>query len=119
MGSVSKTAGLWWDLGHPEASGDVARAIRENALVWLDRFASHGDILRIFEEGGRIAVGMHPAAPLDIADVYLALGKHIEARKILTRYVAEDHAPGHSAYVAKFVEDRGFPDLIARLTSTD
>jgi hypothetical protein len=106
---------VWWNLGHIDAAEDVARAIDEHGLPWLDRLGSYAAILRVYEAEGRTGLGLHPAAPLDIADLHLALGQVAEARAVLAKYVAQKHQPGHAEYIAKYLTEWGLTDLISAI----
>jgi hypothetical protein len=67
----------------------------------------------MWEEQGQSGVGLnYPAAPLDIADVLLHLGRRSAARDLLEDYVTRDHAGGHVEVLRKYLSKRDFHDLI-------
>ena len=60
---------LWWPLADPAADEWARAAIAEHGLPWLDSYADHEAVLTTFKQGGPGALGMAPAAPLDIAEM--------------------------------------------------
>jgi len=107
---LPEQADIWWSLEHPAAA--VEREITIHAIPWLDRFGNYEQIIEVFETEGRDPLGMHPAAPLDVADLYLSMGRQEEARALLAGYAAAEHNPGHPDVIVQFLRTRGFADLV-------
>ena len=77
------------------------------------RFENYVGLLDLWGSGGGAAVGLnYPAAPLDIADVLLHLGRKSDAEAVLRDYVGKEHVVGHADVVRTYLLDRGFGDLI-------
>ncbi len=110
---LEEQADVWWRLDHPDTEADVAATIRDHGLPWLARFENYVGLLDLWGSGGGAAVGLnYPAAPLDIADVLLHLGRKSDAEAVLRDYVGKEHVVGHADVVRTYLLDRGFGDLI-------
>lgn len=108
---------VWWRLNYPDAKADVIAAIEQHGLPWLDRIQNYAELLDVWESDGGRGVGLnHPAAPLDIADVLLHLGRRPEARGLLENYVDQDHAGGHAEVLRKYLVGRDFAELASHVT---
>jgi hypothetical protein len=90
----------------------MAAVVRHVAIPWLGCFGSYRQIIDVFEAEGRDPLGMHPAAPLDVADLYMAIGEPANARDLLSSYAAVEHNPGHADVIVEFLRARGFTDLV-------
>lgn len=103
---------LWWFLDEPSAaSSDVADALSEFGLPWLDRFLTRADLLREWRSKGPLALGMSPRGPIEIAWM-LADSDRQAAESLIRTYLAEDLAPGHREWLAKILPTRGFGHLV-------
>ena len=60
---------------------------------------------------------MHPAAPLDVADLYAAMGERAKASELLARYAATEHNPGHAGVIVEYLRARGLDDLVPLVTT--
>jgi hypothetical protein len=109
---LTEQADVWWSLEHPASAEDVHREVGDHAIPWLDRFGSYQQIIEVFETEGRDPLGMHPAAPLDVADLYTAMGKRADARDLLAHYATAEHNPGHPAVIVEYLRARGLDDLV-------
>jgi Domain of unknown function (DUF4304) len=109
---LPEQADVWWSLEHPAAAEDVQREVIAHAIPWLDRFGSYRQIIDIFEADGRGPLGMHPAAPLDVADLYMAIGEPAKARDLLSNYAGVEHSPGHSDVIVEYLRARRLTDLV-------
>jgi len=109
---LPEQADVWWSLEHADAGEDVRREVSDQALPWLDRFGSYQQIVAIFETAGRDPLGMHPAAPLDLADLYIVMGDRAKARELLVHYAAAEHAPGHAGVIVDYLRARELDDLV-------
>lgn len=108
----------WWSLEDPAAATNARDVLRELGLPWLEARSSREAILAGYERGGYLPLGMHPAGGLDIADLYLAMGRPQEARRTLEAYVEEPHLRNHVGYLAEHLTARGHGDLVARIHTT-
>jgi hypothetical protein len=108
---------VWWNLEHPNAGKDATQAITEHALPWLDGVRSNADVLATFEQSGVEHLGMNAAGMLDVADLYVALNDRANARTVLSRYVQRTLGARHVPYVATYLTERGFDDLILSLNT--
>lgn len=103
---------VWWRLDHPDAEVDVAAAIHDEGLPWLSQFENHSGLLRLWNENGQTSVGLdYPAAPLDIADVLLHVGRRADAEVLLRDYVGRAHVAGHTDVVRTYLTERDFATL--------
>jgi len=110
---LDEQADVWWRLDRPDTEADVAATIRDHGLPWLARFENYVGLLDLWGSGGGAAVGLnYPAAPLDIADVLLHLGRKSDAEAVLRDYVGKEYVVGHADVVRTYLLDRGFGDLI-------
>jgi hypothetical protein len=93
----------------------AATALDEQALPWLNRFESRQAILRAFEREGSLAIGLSPAGPLDIAEVYDGIGRSADARRVVETYVRSGVNRSHAAYLAEYLPTRGYADLVPKI----
>jgi hypothetical protein len=110
---------LWWRLDHPDAAAEAGRVLEDHALPWLDRFPDRASLVAAFEREGPLALGMSPSGPLDVADLHRATGRPDEERRVLEAYVAEPVQHGHAGYLAEHLRERGYHDLVERITVRD
>lgn len=103
---------VWWNLEHADAGRDAARAIAEHALPWLDGLRSNADIVAAYRQSGVEHLGVNASGMLDIADLYLALNDRADAHELLSQYVRRTMIGHHVSYVATYLAERGFDDLI-------
>jgi len=108
---------FWWSLSADGIAAEARRQIIEYGLPWLSGFASKDSILEAFESDGPLGIGMHPAAALDIAELYSGLDRGDDARRILEAYVRGLTAGGHADYVARYLVERGQGDLVPLIPS--
>lgn len=109
---LPEQADVWWSLEHPATAEDVRREVIAYGVPWLARFGSYDQIIDVFEAEGRGPLGMHPAAPLDVADLYMAIGEREKARDLLASYAAAQHNPGHPEVIVEYLRARGLDDLV-------
>lgn len=108
-------ADVWWRLDHDAAAADVAAAVTDHALPWLAQLSDYEALLELWRASGGASIGLgHPAAPLDIADVLLHLGRRSDARELLCEYVKQDHRPGHAEVLRDYLAERDFNELLGR-----
>lgn len=107
---------VWWRLDHSDAEADVLEAVREYALPWLSRLTSYRDVIDIWQTEGQAAVGLpYPAAPMDLADILMWVGRREEARDLLLEYTSREHVGGHLEVLRKYLLERDFGDIAGRL----
>lgn len=103
---------FWWPLDEAGVAETAWVTLSDYGLPWLDRFWSKDAILEAFETHGARDLGMPPAGPLDIADLYDGLGDVAAARRTLEAYVASGVRSGHADYLAQYLDSRGHGDLV-------
>lgn len=110
---------LWWRLDDPASLDEARRALLDVGLPWLDHFPGREAVLNAFHTFGPLALGMGPAGPLDIADLYRSTGRYDEERRILERYVSRPVLRSHAAYLAEYLTGHGHGDLAGRITARE
>jgi len=115
IGQVTGANDFWWKLADVEAATKAQVALREHGLPWLDRFPSKEAIFTAFEELVALGIGMSPAGGLDIADMYVGLGRESDARRTLERYVERPVLINHASYLKEYLVERGHEDLVTRI----
>ncbi|MCJ1700419.1 DUF4304 domain-containing protein [Rathayibacter festucae] len=110
------SSGLWWPLDDPDATVNAAAVVRDLGLPWLDRHSTARSITAAFEQD---PASVRPAGELDIADLYRARGDEAQARRIIERHVATPHRRRYIGTVTRYLELRGYPDLIPRIAVED
>ncbi len=106
----------WWQLD-PHSLDEARRALLDLGLPWLDRFPNRASILDAFHQFGPLALGMSPAGPLDVADLYRLTGRHDEERRTLEQYVSRPVLRSHATYLAEYLSERGHADLAEQITA--
>ena len=116
IGQLLREGGDWWWPLSDEHAEEVAKsAIVEQGLPWLDQFPDHEAVLNGFRDAGPLDIGMSPAAPLDVAQMLDALGKHDDARVVLAEYVNQPVHQSHANYLTAYLPSIGHADLVPRL----
>jgi hypothetical protein len=108
-------ADLWWSLADEQSDALAQGALLDHGLPWLDRFPDREAVLERFNVLGPLALGMGPAGDLDIADMLRSLGRPVEARRVLERYVARPVIRSHAEYLAEYLPTIGHADLVPRI----
>lgn len=111
--------GLWWRLANPASLGKARRALLDAGLPWLDRFPDREAVLDAFHEFGPVPLGMSPAGPLDIADLYRATGRSVDERRTLEQYVSRPVMRSHLSYLTEYLAHHGHADLTERIVTTE
>jgi hypothetical protein len=103
---------LWWPLSASQAlNQEIETRLTQDALPFLNRFATREDILREIESG---TVGQFIAAPRIIEAIIVAKqGAAEKARELLTAQAKETHVAGHAQYVRGLAERLGLSSLDA------
>ena len=107
---------FWWELRDPHAQAAALDALVDHGLPWLNTFPHQDAILTEFQRRGPLGIGLHPAGPLDIAQMCEGMGNPSEARRILEDYVSRPVIGGHVDYLRTYLVEQGYPDLANRVT---
>jgi len=110
---------VWWDTLHPDAAVDVQAEIVEKGLPWLDRFPDADAVILAWRDHGFVDVGMHPAAPLDVAALMVSRGDRERAEAVARAYVESELSDHHREYVNTFLPTIGLDDLVAAVGDGD
>lgn len=106
---------FWWKLKDPEAKSHAMSALINHGLPWLSQFPAQSAVLAAFHQRGPLSIGLSPAGPLDIAEMYQSMGRPQLARQILEDYVSKPVVGGHLHYLSEYLPAIGHPDLVDRL----
>ncbi len=60
---------------------------------------------------------MSPAGALAMADLFRALGRTEDERRIIESYVRESVRRNHAGYVATYLRDKGHADLVSAIVA--
>lgn len=109
---LPKPGDVWWPLEDESFAAQVSLAtLTDHGIPWLDRYPTRASILKAFEQGDRIELGMTPGGALDIAALLLATGRRDEARSVLVAHLHKDLLSGHRRVVLNYAAEHGFGDL--------
>lgn len=107
-------ADTWWYLADSDTATEAARqALDEFALPWLDSVGAASDIVRLYQTKGRHAVGLGPAAPLQMALLYMDFDDVDSAEQLLREYLAGELNEPHRRYLAELLPQLDLGYLIA------
>ncbi len=116
---VAGSAGdLWWDLNDEGSLQRADYTLRELGLPWLDQFPDRQAVLDAVAARGPLDLGMSPAAHLDIAEVYRAIGNPESERRTLEGYVSRAVLASHAPYLTDYLHRHGHADLAQQVTTT-
>jgi hypothetical protein len=105
---------VWWPLDFEPSQQQAIHALQDFGLPWIDQFTERQVIIDVFRSDDEEALGMTPAAALDIADLLLATGHTEAAEQVVRTYLARDDIrKPHSDYLAtEYLEMRNLRHLV-------
>ena len=105
-------ADVRWPIMDERAPATAYSAVVDHALPWLDAHRRKNQLLETFEAGGLSAFDMPPFGVLDFADLYAALGRPADQRRILMALLERRIEPAPADYLRTYLKARDCGDLV-------
>ena len=100
-----------WPIPDERAPATAYSAVADHALPWFDAHSTKNQLLATFEADGLSALGMPRFGVLDFADLYAALGRPADQRRILAALLEQRMEPIHADYLRTYLRARDCGEL--------
>lgn len=105
-------ADVRWPILDERAPATAYSAVADHALPWLDAHRTKDHLLNAFEAEGLSALGMPRFGVLDFADLYAALGRPADQRRVLLDLLEQRMEPAPADYLRTYLKTRDCGELV-------